>query len=59
MSCLMQQDQIGHQGLVTTPCNLFLWGYVKSRAYVRNPKTIFQLKEQIQQVIGDIEPESH
>lgn len=40
-----------------TPCDSFLWGYVKSRAYVRNPRTIFQLKEQIQRVIGEIEPE--
>ena len=40
-----------------TPCDSFFWGYVKTRAYDHNPRTIFQLKEQIQRVIGEIEPE--
>lgn len=37
-----------------TPCDFFLWGYVKSKAYVNKPQTIPQLKEEIERVINDI-----
>ena len=37
-----------------TPCDFFLWGYVKSKVCVNRPQTILQLKEEIQRVINDI-----
>lgn len=38
-----------------TPCDFFLWGYVKSKVYVNRPQTVLQLKEEIQRVINDID----
>ena len=37
-----------------SPLDFFLWGYVKSRAYVSKPQTIADLKAAIAQVIGGI-----
>jgi transposase len=39
-----------------TPCDFFLWGYVKSQVYANNPRTIPELKAEIRRVIGGIEP---
>lgn len=39
-----------------TPCDFFLWGFVKSRAYANKPETIPELKSEIQRVIGEIQP---
>lgn len=38
-----------------TPCDFFLWGFVKSRAYANNPITIHELKDKIRRIIGEIE----
>lgn len=40
-----------------TPCDFFLWGFVKSKVYVNNPETIQQLKDEIQRVINGIPPD--
>jgi len=40
-----------------TPLDYFLWGYVKSVVYRNNPRTIDELKAEIIQVIGEIEPQ--
>jgi hypothetical protein len=32
-----------------TPCNLFLWGYLKSRVYTNRPQTLQDLKRNIQE----------
>jgi len=40
-----------------TACDLFLWGFVKSRVYVNKPQTIPELKLEIRPVIGEIEPQ--
>jgi hypothetical protein len=39
-----------------TPCDFFLWGYVKSQVYANKPRTIPELKAEIRRVIGGIEP---
>ncbi|CAK1579984.1 unnamed protein product [Parnassius mnemosyne] len=39
-----------------TPCDFFLWGFVKSRVYANKPETIPELKSEIQRVIGEIQP---
>lgn len=39
-----------------TPCDFFLWGYVKSQVYADNPTTIEQLKINIERAIGEIQP---
>jgi len=33
-----------------TPCDFFLWGYLKAKVYARRPGTLEQLKEAIQEV---------
>jgi hypothetical protein len=38
-----------------TPCNFFLWGFVKSHVYANKPQIIPELKAEIQHVIGEIE----
>jgi hypothetical protein len=38
-----------------TPCNFFLWGYLKSQVYENNPQSIPDLQEEIRRVIGHIE----
>lgn len=40
-----------------TPCDFFLWGFVKSKVYENNPQTIPELKENIQAVINNIQPD--
>lgn len=40
-----------------TPCDSFLWGYVKSQVYADNPTTIQQLKTNIERVIREITPD--
>jgi hypothetical protein len=40
-----------------TPCDFFLWGFVKSHIYASKPQTISELKAEIQHVIGEIEPQ--
>jgi hypothetical protein len=40
-----------------TPCDIFLWGFVKSRVYANKPQTIPELKAEIRCVIGEIEPQ--
>lgn len=37
-----------------TPCDFFLWGYVKSKVYANNPRTIEDLKTNIRNVIREI-----
>jgi hypothetical protein len=36
-----------------TPCDFFLWGFVKSRVYANKPQTIPELKVEIRRVIGE------
>jgi hypothetical protein len=40
-----------------TPCDFFLWGFVKSHVYANKPQTIPELKAEIQRVIGETEPQ--
>lgn len=37
-----------------TPCDFFLWGYVKSLVYANNPQNTRALKDEIRQVLGEI-----
>jgi hypothetical protein len=30
-----------------TPCDFFLWGYIKSLVYANKPQTLFDLKQEI------------
>lgn len=36
------------------PCDFFLWGYLKSLVYTERPKTLAQLKNNIQAAIDNI-----
>lgn len=38
-----------------TPCDFFLWGFVKSHVYANAPRTIPELKDEIQRVIDELE----
>ena len=40
-----------------TPCDFFLWGFVKSRVYAKKSQTIPEFKAEIRRVIGEIEPQ--
>jgi hypothetical protein len=40
-----------------TPCDFFLWGFVKSHVCANKPETIPELKAEIRRVIGEIEPQ--
>ena len=40
-----------------TPCDFFLWGFVKSRVCANKPQTIPELKAEIRRVMGEIEPQ--
>lgn len=40
-----------------TPLDFFLWDYIKSKAYVNNPQTIQELKDEIRRIIREIPPE--
>jgi hypothetical protein len=37
-----------------SPCDFFLWGYLKSKVYMHRPRTIEQLKRSIQQEVAAI-----
>ena len=37
-----------------TPCDFYLWGYVKEEVYKSNPQTLDQLENSIRVVISDI-----
>ena len=39
-----------------TPCDFFLWGFLKSRVYVNRPRTLQDLKTNIQEEIANIGP---
>ena len=39
-----------------TPCDFFLWGFLKSRVYVNRPSTLEDLKTNIQEEIANITP---
>ena len=39
-----------------TPCDFFLWGYVKSLVYADKPQTLDALEANIERVIGEIQP---
>ena len=40
-----------------TPCEFFLWGFVKSRVYANKPQIIPELKVEIRRVVCEIEPQ--
>ena len=40
-----------------SPLDFFLWGYVKGKVYANNPRTIQELKNNIQNVIHEMEPQ--
>ena len=37
-----------------SPCNFYLWGYLKSRVYVNRPRSLQDLKANIQEEIANI-----
>ncbi|CAK9802718.1 Histone-lysine N-methyltransferase SETMAR [Anthophora quadrimaculata] len=39
-----------------TPCDFFLWGYLKSKVYSNSPRTIQALQENIRREVAAIEP---
>lgn len=39
------------------PCDFFLWGYLKSRAYINEPQTIYELKTEILKSAAEISQE--
>lgn len=41
-----------------TQCNLFLWSFVKSKVYDKNPQTRPELKEEIETIINKKQPDS-
>ena len=42
----------GHKDL--TPCDFFLWGYIKSKVYDSQPNNMDKLKTKIQNAFGDV-----
>ena len=40
-----------------TPCDFFLWAYLKAKVYEQCPQTLEALKEAIQQEVAAITPE--
>ena len=40
-----------------TPCDFFLWGYLKAKVYEQRPQTLKALKEAIQREVAAITPE--
>jgi len=40
-----------------SPCDVFLWGYLKEKVFKRCPRSLEDLKERIQQEIDSIPPE--
>lgn len=41
-----------------TPCDFFLWGYLKSLVYVNKPRNIRDLKDEIRRAVGEIQLET-
>ena len=41
-----------------TPCDFFLWGYLKAKVYEQRPVTLKALKEAIRQEVAAITPET-
>jgi len=40
-----------------SPCDVFLWGYLKEKVFKHRPRSLEDLKERIQQEIDSIPPE--
>jgi hypothetical protein len=40
-----------------TPCDFFLWGYLKAKVYEQRPLTLEALKEAIRQELAAVTPE--
>ena len=40
-----------------SPCDVFLWGYLKEKVFKNRPRSLEDLKERIQQEIDSIPPE--
>jgi len=40
-----------------SPCDFFLWGYLKEKVFKHHPRSLEDLKEKIQQQIDSIPPE--
>jgi len=40
-----------------SPCDVFLWRYLKEKVFKRRPRSLEDLKERIQQEIDSIPPE--
>ena len=40
------------------PCDLFLWGYLKSRVYVTNPTSLQELKNNIYSEMKELSPDT-
>jgi len=40
-----------------SPCDVFLWGYLKEKVFKHHPRSLEDLKERIQQEIDSIPPE--
>jgi len=40
-----------------SPCDVFLWGYLKEKVFKHRPRSLADLKERIQQEIDYIPPE--
>ena len=60
MANLQIWSKIHHQGKMATtlpdlnPCDFFLWGYLKARVYNLLPKTLEELKANIEREIKNI-----
>jgi len=40
-----------------SPCDVYLWGYLKEKVFKHRPRSLEHLKERIQQEIDSIPPE--
>jgi len=40
-----------------SPCDIFLWGYLKEKVFKHRPRSLEDLKERIQQEIDPIPPD--
>ena len=43
--------------LFISACDFFLWGYLKSKVYVRKPRTVDDLKVSIREEIATVQQE--
>ena len=48
---------LGRRSPDLTPCDFFLWGYLKAKVYEQRPLTLEALKEAIRQEVAAITPE--